>query len=85
MPAHRIVRPVRDAAAHGGRALEELEAESVAYLVCKRHGVESHSETYLAKFVTQHTTIGDLEIYRVMRAAGRIETLLGLAAQTSFG
>jgi hypothetical protein len=66
-------------------ALEELEAESVAYLVCKRHGVESRSETYLANFVTQHTTIGDLEIYRVMRAAGRIETLLGLAARTSFG
>jgi hypothetical protein len=65
-------------------ALEELEAESVAYLVCKRHGVESRSETYLANFVTQHTTIGDLEIYRVMRAAGRIETLLGLADRTTF-
>jgi hypothetical protein len=34
--------------------------------------------------VTQHATIGDVEIYRVMRAAGRVESLFGLAARTSF-
>jgi hypothetical protein len=65
-------------------ALKELEAESVAYLVCERNGVTSRSHPYLANFVSKHTTIGDLQIYRVMRATGRIETLLGLAAQTTF-
>jgi hypothetical protein len=64
--------------------LRELEAESVAYLVCKRNGVTSASETYLANFVDQQTSVGDLEIYRIMRAAGRIETLLALAARTNF-
>jgi hypothetical protein len=62
----------------------ELEAESVAFIVCKRNGVTSKSETYLAKFVTQNSTVGDLDIYQVMRAAGQVETLLGLGAQGRF-
>jgi hypothetical protein len=62
----------------------ELEAESVAYHVCERNGVTSRSHPYLANFVKEQTTIGNLEIYRVMRAAGRIEALLGLAARYTF-
>ena len=65
-------------------AVRELEAESVAFLVCKRNGVTSKSETYLANFVGQNTTVGDLDIYQVMRAAGQVETLLGLGAQSGF-
>jgi hypothetical protein len=65
-------------------ATRELEAESVAFLVCKRNGVTSKSETYLANFVDQNTTVGDLDIYQVMRAAGQVETLLGLGAQSGF-
>jgi IrrE N-terminal-like domain len=61
---------------------EELEAESVAYVVCKRNGITSRSETYLAKSVTTNTTIGHLDVDQVMRAAGHVETLLGLGAQT---
>ena len=63
---------------------EELEAESVAFIVCKRNGVTSKSETYLANFVTQNSTVDDLDIYQVMRAAGQVETLLGLGAQARF-
>ena len=63
---------------------EEVEAESVAFLVCKRNGVTSKSETYLANFVTQNSTVGDLDIYQVMRAAGQVETLLGRGAQAKF-
>lgn len=62
----------------------ELEAESVAFLVCKRNRVVSASETYLANYVDQNTTVGDLDIYQVMRAAGQVETLLGLGTQTKF-
>jgi hypothetical protein len=62
----------------------ELEAESVAYLVCARNGVASKSETYLKDYVTQNTTIVDIDIYQVMRAAGQIETLLGLTANTKY-
>jgi hypothetical protein len=62
----------------------ELEAESVAYVVCARNGVTSKSETYLKNFVDQNTTVGDLDIYQIMRSAGQVETLLGLAAKGGF-
>ena len=68
--------PDRRGLAH---AQQELEAESVAYILCGRHGVKPKSETYLAAFITEETTIGHLDIYQVMRAAGRAESLLGLA------
>ena len=60
----------------------ELEAESVAYLVAARNGVSSESEKYLAKYVQEHMTIGQLDVYQVLRAAGQVETLLGIAAQS---
>jgi hypothetical protein len=61
---------------HLGHQQVELEAESVAFIICKRNGVMSKSETYLSNFVTQNSTVGDLDIYQVMRAAGQVETLL---------
>ncbi|HWQ93608.1 MAG TPA: ImmA/IrrE family metallo-endopeptidase [Clostridia bacterium] len=62
----------------------ELEAESVAFLVCKRNGVTSKSETYLANFVQQNTTVEHLDLYQVMRAAGQVESTLGLTAHTKY-
>jgi deoxycytidylate deaminase len=62
----------------------ELEAETVAFLVAKRNGVESRSETYLANYVRDHPTMDDLDFYQITRAAGQIETLLGIAAHTRF-
>jgi hypothetical protein len=40
------------------QAEEGLEAESLAYLVCKRHGVAFESESYLADYVTANATTG---------------------------
>ena len=62
----------------------ELEAESVAYLVCARNGVSSKSETYLTNFVTKNTTIENIDFYQVMRAAGQVETLLNLGTKTKY-
>jgi hypothetical protein len=62
----------------------ELEAESVAYLVCARNKVKSKSETYLSKYVTENTTIDNIDVYQVMRAAGQVEALLGLTAHTKY-
>lgn len=62
----------------------ELEAESVSYLICSRHGVESSSESYLTNFVGNYDSIDKLDIYRIMRAAGQIETLLNLGESTKF-
>ena len=60
----------------------ELEAESTAYIVCARNGVANQSESYLANYVKQDTTTEQLDMYQIMRAAGQVETLLGLATHT---
>ena len=65
-------------------AAEEIEAESVAYLVCGRNGVKSKSQTYLAGLVERNASIDDVDIYQIMRAAGQVETLLGLVVNTKF-
>ena len=62
----------------------ELEAESVAFLVCARNGVTSKSETYLKDYVKENITIDHIDIYQVMRAAGQVETLLGLTAHNRY-
>jgi antirestriction protein ArdC len=58
----------------------ELEAESTAFIVCARNGVECKSQSYLASCVKQDTTTEQLDLYQIMRAAGQVETILGLAA-----
>lgn len=60
---------------------KELEAESVAYLVCERNGVKCKSQTYLANYVDGRKTMDQLDVYAVMRAAGQVETLLGLVSK----
>jgi hypothetical protein len=62
----------------------ELEAESLAWLVCKRRGITSKSESYLANFAKANTTVGDLDFYQLTKAAGQVETALGIAAHTLF-
>lgn len=61
-----------------GHRMEELEAESVSYIVCGRHGVETRSLTYLAPFLAGGES-ASIDVYRVSRAAGLVETWLGLA------
>lgn len=60
----------------------ELEAESTAFIVCSRNGVACKSQSYLADYVKQDTTTEQLDLYQIMRAAGQVETILGLAAHT---
>ncbi len=62
----------------------ELEAESLAYLVCKRRGVQSKSESYLADYVKANVTVGSFDFYLLTKAAGQVETALGIAAHTLF-
>lgn len=65
-------------------AQKEIEAESVAYIVCRRNEVETRSQTYLAEYVKQDQGMCGIDIYQVMRATGQIETLLGLTSPTRF-
>ena len=38
--------------------------------------------SYLANYVKQDATVEQLDMYQIMRAAGQVESLLGLAAHT---
>jgi hypothetical protein len=69
----------------GSEGQMEVEAESVAYLVCHRNGVKPNSERYLSNYVEGIDTVKRLDVYQVMRAAGQIEALLEVAVNTGFG
>lgn len=62
----------------------EIEAESVAYLVCHRNGVKPNSESYLSGYVAGNTDIDSVDLYQITRAAGQVESILGLTAHTKF-
>ena len=62
----------------------ELEAESVCYLLCARHGVQTRSDAYLHKYLTENIYIENIDLYHIMRAGGQIEALLGISAHTRF-
>ena len=68
-----------------GPAQRELEAESVSYLVCRRNGVDSRADQYLADYVQQHTTVEAMDLDAILRSAGQIEGVLRLGGLTSFG
>ncbi len=62
----------------------EIEAESVAYLVSNRNGVQPNSESYLSAYVAGNRDIDCVDLYQITRAAGQVESLLGLTAHTKF-
>jgi hypothetical protein len=41
-------------------------------------------QPYFANHAEQYTTIEHLDLYQVMRAAGHVESLLGLTAHTKY-
>lgn len=59
--------------------VREIEAESVAYLVCCRNGVEVRSQKYLNDYISDGESSEDLDLYAITRAAGQIERLLQLS------
>lgn len=55
--------------------VEEIEAESVSFLVCKRVGLQTSSEAYLSNYVKENNEIPDISIDAILKAADYIETL----------
>ena len=53
--------------------VEELEAESVSYIVCRRFGVESSSASYLAGYLRDNERLPDISLERVMVIARLVE------------
>ena len=64
--------------------VQEIEAEAVAYIVSARNGVESKSEKYLSRFMQDNTAAEKLNLYKITRAAGAIEKILGLTYKASY-
>jgi len=54
---------------------EEFEAESVAYLVCGRLGIDNPSEKYLAGYFNANAEVPNISIDVVMKAAWLIERM----------
>ncbi|HQR31171.1 MAG TPA: ImmA/IrrE family metallo-endopeptidase [Blastocatellia bacterium] len=55
--------------------VRECEAESISYLVCKRLGIDSPSEEYLAGFVQKDVPTPSISLECVMKSAGLIEQM----------
>ncbi len=64
--------------------LREIEAESVAYIVCHRNGVECRSQKYLSAYVESGESAEGLDLYAITRAAGHIERLLHLSESSQW-
>ena len=54
---------------------KEFEAESVAYLVCARIGIDNPSEEYLAGYFKNNEEVPNISVDAVMKAAGLIEQM----------
>ncbi|MGA7324777.1 MAG: ImmA/IrrE family metallo-endopeptidase [Rhodomicrobium sp.] len=57
---------------------QEVEAESVAYVVAMRNGLKPRSESYLSSY---RGAFAALDVFAITRAANAVETALGVSAQ----
>ena len=80
-PDKRLKVPERAPVDEGQK---ELEAESVAFLLCARSGIKSKSEAYLSNYISENETIESIDLYQVMRASGQIERLMNAGGYTKF-
>ena len=55
--------------------VEELEAESVSYLVCGRLGLKPRSHEYLVAFVRDGEIPPSMSLDRVLAVAGLIQSM----------
>jgi hypothetical protein len=58
------------------QSVEEFEAEAVAWLVCKRNGVEPHSERYLGALIGSDDPIPQIDLDLVLKTARSIEEMV---------
>jgi hypothetical protein len=56
-------------------SIREIEAESVSYMVCKRTGIETPSEKYLAGHLISGENMPPISLGCIMKAAGLIESM----------
>jgi hypothetical protein len=56
-------------------AVTEIEAEAVAYIVCRRAGLHTRSAEYLSSFVEEEAGLESISLDLVSRVAARIEDM----------
>jgi hypothetical protein len=56
-------------------AVAEIEAESVAYIVCARAGLRTRSAEYLSSFVEDSEDLDAISLDLISRVAGRLEEM----------
>jgi predicted metallopeptidase len=54
---------------------EELEAETISYLICKKLGLSTKSEEYLADYINSDKDLREFSYETVIRVSDRIEEL----------
>ena len=57
------------------KEVREFEAESVAFLLCSRIGIENPSHEYLAEYVKGHASTPPISLDCVLKSAGLIEQM----------
>jgi hypothetical protein len=55
--------------------IEEFEAESVSYLVCRRLGIDTPAAEYVANYVGSNEIVPSISLECIMKAAGLIEQM----------
>lgn len=55
--------------------VNEIEAESVSYLVCKRFGLKTSSNYYISGFITEKKIIPEISIERILTVSNHIERM----------
>ncbi len=53
----------------------EIEAESISYLVCKRMGLQTTSESYLSTYIKDHNQLPPISLDVILTVTGYIEHL----------
>lgn len=53
----------------------EVEAESVSFLVCKRNGLQTTSESYLSNYIQHHEEIPPVSFDTILTVSGYIERM----------
>ena len=56
--------------------VREFEAESVAWLICGRVGIEPHSAKYLNVHLCEGGQIPQISLETVIKASGKIESMM---------
>ncbi len=56
--------------------VKEFEAETVAWIICERHGIINPSEKYLSGYLNDNERIPEIDLECVLKAVNKIESML---------